>query len=73
LRHRKKPKTFTSEEPPMIELEIHKARHADLVRAGAAERLARQALRARKEAAGTEEHGSGRRVRPLQHLFDHAA
>jgi hypothetical protein len=57
LRHRKKP-NLHSRGAQLVELEIHKARHADLVRAGAAERLARQARRARKEAAGTEEHGS---------------
>ncbi|WP_329455497.1 hypothetical protein [Streptomyces sp. NBC_01497] len=57
----------------MFELDMHKIRHADLVRAGGAERLARQVRRARKEAARSAGHSSGGRVRPLQHLFDHAA
>ncbi|MGQ4512540.1 hypothetical protein [Streptomyces sp. DW26H14] len=57
----------------MFEHELQKIRHAELLRAADAERLARQARRARKAAARGAGHGSGRRVEPLQRLFDHAA
>ena len=57
----------------MIAYEVQKAHHADLLREAAAGRLARRAKDARKAAARDRGHDAGRRVRPLQHLFDHAA
>ncbi|MBP0457709.1 hypothetical protein [Streptomyces montanisoli] len=63
----------STEENPMIAYDVQKAHHADLLREAAARRLARRVKDARKAAAGERGHGSGRRVRPLQQLFDHAA
>ncbi|WP_158710257.1 hypothetical protein [Streptomyces sp. NRRL F-5126] len=57
----------------MIAYDVQKAHHADLLREAAAGRLARQAKEARKAAARERVHDTGRRVRPLQQLFDHAA
>ena len=57
----------------MLEYELQKIRHAQLIEEADLRRLAKQVRRARRQGLWSAEDESGAGVRSLRHLFDRAA